>query len=221
MHLRCLGIVAFIVIGLTGLMATAVSAQEASLRRVDLIPLGTALPEADVTAVRDALTAMYGVEVRVRAIAPLPKAAWYAARKRWRADKILDWLATQALDGADHLLALTAADISTTKGAVFDWGVLGLGAIDGKVGVLSRFRCGRDGVGVLQARQRLAKVAVHELGHTLGLEHCATFGCLMHDAEGKVASCDLERDLCPHCRTLLAARGLRLPVHPTPPWPMR
>ena len=46
------------------------------------------------------------------------------------------------------------------------------------------------------ARQRLAKVAVHEAGHTLGLEHCPTRGCLMEDAEGQVATCDREYDFC-------------------------
>jgi len=202
------------------LTAPRAYADGANLHRVDLVPLGAELPAADVEAVRVALTTVYGVEVRVRAQAPLPKAAWYAPRKRWRADAILTWLDTQPIDRADRLLGLTAADISTTKGDVHDWGVLGLGSIDGKSGVLSRFRCDKSGKRPLLARVRLAKVAVHELGHTLGLEHCTVKGCLMGDAEGKVATADHEGDLCPRCRALLKERGYTLPSAPTLPWPI-
>ena len=35
-------------------------------------------------------------------------------------------------------------------------------------------------------RERLWKVAIHELGHTLGLPHCPNNGCLMQDAHGTV-----------------------------------
>lgn len=214
------GGIAAVVVGMVAAQALcwmAGSATAATLHRIDLVPLGAALPEADVTAVRDGLRAIYGVEVGVREPMPLPRSAWYAARKRWRAEKILDWMATLPMGEADHLLALTAADISTTKGRVFDWGVLGLGNLDGRFGVLSRFRCGRH-VSVEQSRERLAKVAVHELGHTLGLDHCPVRGCLMEDAEGKVATTDEERDLCPRCRHLLAQHGFVLPADPHPPW---
>jgi archaemetzincin len=72
---------------------------------------------------------------------------------------------------------------------------------------------------VQHARERLAKVAVHELGHTLGLPHCPNVGCLMEDAEGRVATCDREYDFCARCRGLVAAAGRPLPVAPKIPWP--
>src|SRR5205823_12766650 len=95
----------------------------------------------------------------------------------------------------------------------------GLGQLPGTASVISSFRCRRKSRGPAHARQRLAKVAVHELGHTLGLDHCPNAGCLMEAAEGHVATCDREYDFCARCRALLAAAGRPLPPAPNIPWP--
>jgi archaemetzincin len=188
---------------------------------VYLQPLGKELPDGDVEAVRRGLVEMYSLEVRVLPRVPLPKTAWYAPRQRWRAEKILELLDTLLPRDGDRILGLTGADISTTKGKIEDWGVLGLGELPGKSGVISSFRAQRRARDSLQPRERLAKVAVHEIGHTLGLDHCPEDGCLMHDAEGKVQSCDVEFDLCEKCRAKIAATGRVIPPHPKPPWRMK
>jgi archaemetzincin len=117
-----------------------------------------------------------------------------------------------------RILGLTGADISTTKGRFHDWGVLGLGDEPGTATVISSFRCRKKARDAAHARERLAKVAVHELGHSFGLDHCPTPGCLMNDAEGKVSSVDDESDLCPRCRARLAAAGRTIPATPAIPW---
>ena len=189
---------------------------------VYLQPLGRALPDADVQAVKDALVGLYGAEVRVLERRDLPKRAWYPPRKRWRAEKLLDFLDELAPNDADQVLGLTADDISTTKGDVEDWGVMGLGEDPGRAAVISTFRCrkktrARDPDE--HARERLAKTAAHEIGHTLGLDHCPTRGCLMEDAEGSVLTTDREYDLCQKCRAKLAKQGRALPSPPSLPWP--
>jgi archaemetzincin len=181
-------------------------------------PLGEALPDADVALVRRALHEFYGTDVRSLERAALPRAAWYPPRRRWRAERLLAFLAPRLPADGARILGLTAVDISTTKGRYEDWGVLGLGDLGGAASVISSFRAQRGAHGAAQARERLAKVAVHELGHTLGLEHCTTPGCLMHDAEGRVASVDDEYDLCPRCRRLLRAAGHVIPEGPAIPW---
>ena len=182
-------------------------------------PLGARLPKADVDLVKEALVQFYGLPVRVLKRARLPKSAFYPPRGRYRAEKLLTYLETVRPPDAVRILGLTAADISTTKDPYPDWGVLGLASIDGTVCVISRYRAKKKSKGAQHTRERLAKVAVHEIGHTLGLDHCPTVGCLMEDAQGSVRTSDREYDLCPRCRSQLKAWGRGIPATPNPPWP--
>jgi archaemetzincin len=212
------GAAALGLLGLLGLVALAGAAPAG--RAIYLQPLGRELPDADVALVTRALVEIYGVDVRALARVDLPLAAWYAPRRRWRAEKLLAFLAPRLPPDGARVVGLTGADISTTKEPVYDWGVLGLGDLDGPACVISSFRCRRGARDAQHARERLAKVAVHEIGHTLGLDHCPTVGCLMEDAEGKVATADREYDLCPRCRARVAATGRALPLAPRIPWPV-
>ena len=214
--LLALAVVSGLVSGLWPATALGRLAVPVRAPQVVLQPLAPAPPRADIAAVAAALRLFYGFDVQVRPTRPMPKTAWTARRRRWRADVLLDWLTPQAQvvssrDLRVRILAVTAADISTTKGHVADWGVLGLATLDGYAAVISTFRAKR-GVPARVVRERLAKTAVHELGHSLGLEHCPSNGCLMQDAGGKVATTDGEHDLCPRCRAKLAADGVTVPA---------
>jgi archaemetzincin len=204
--------------GLALAAALLALAAQAAPWTVALQPLGDSIGDQDVAAVSQALKAMYGLEVRVLPRTPLPPEAWYAPRSRYRAERLLHFLAGRRPPDTARILGLTAEDISTTKGDVYDWGVLGLGDLDGPAGVLSLFRCKKGARSAAHARERLAKVAVHELGHALGLAHCPHSGCLMRDAEGKVSSTDEENDFCAACRIQLRAHGWALPDNPALPW---
>jgi archaemetzincin len=184
-----------------------------------LQPLGEQLGPEAVSLVETALREFYAFEVRQLPVRPLPPSAYYAPRKRYRAEKLLVFIEPLVPADAHRVLGLTAADISTTKWRILDWGIMGLATIDGRVSVMSMFRCRRGSRSEQHARERLGKVAVHEVGHTLGLEHCPTRGCLMEDARGTNTTTDREHVLCPTCRRLLEARGYVLPPSPSPPWP--
>jgi archaemetzincin len=173
-------------------------------------------PAADVAAALAAITAAFDVEILRRDDAELPVAAYYAPRKRHRADKLLELLDAYASDG-DRVIGLTDGDISTTKDEHDDWGVMGLGTIGGPSCVVSRFRC-RKNVGAALARTRFAKVAIHELGHTFGSDHCAVRGCLMEDAGGKASTLERETDFCPATRALFTGRGVPLRSVRAFPW---
>lgn len=172
-----------------------------------LQPLGGTIPGPELAAVSAAISAFFAVQVSVAAPLALPKSAFYPKRQRYRAEKLLDYLVEQGRKDARVTLGLTAVDISTTKAPYEDWGILGLATLDGRSAVLSSFRCHKKAKNAEHARVRFAKTAVHELGHSFGLDHCPTAGCLMHDGEGSVLTTDTEHDFCAATRARLLGVG--------------
>ena len=80
-----------------------------------------------------------------------------------------------------------------------DWGILGLASLPGTTAVVSSYRCRRQ-VEDVPALERLRRVAIHEVGHTIGLRHCPTHGCFLEDAGGTVETIDRETFLCDLCQ---------------------
>lgn len=173
---------------------------------------------AGVEQVVAALRAFYPMEVRILACQEMPKFAYYAPRKRYRAERLLEYLNKRMPKDGWRILGLTDIDISTTKGKILDWGVMGLGELPGTATVISSFRCRKKARSLAHGIERLAKVAVHEIGHTLALDHCPTVGCLMEDAMGKVVTTDRERDFCPRCRALAKRNGFTISENPSAAW---
>lgn len=144
---------------------------------------------------------LYNLKAEVLPKVPLPSSAYYPARQRYRADRLLDYLDSLREPHYIKIVGLTTADISTTKGEFYDWGVFGLGTLGGTACVVSTFRLGRGKVSGTKRLERLVKVVNHELGHTLGLDHCPNRGCLMEDAQGTIKTVDRESGrLCDSCR---------------------
>jgi archaemetzincin len=163
------------------------------------------------------LEAVFGFEVKRLPPQPMPEAAWYEPRKRWRADAILEWLRSDIVpeSGCDAVMALTREDISVTSGEHEDWGIFGLGEIDGVAAVVSSKRLARKAK-KRKLVQRLVKVAIHELGHVIGIDHRAEPSpeCMMNDAEGTIKTVDAERGLpCEDEREFIEKKlGVTLPV---------
>src|SRR6267143_1882608 len=105
---------------------------------VVLLPLGDVSP-GYLDAVGKAISDRANVTIRVDPKRELPKEAWYAPRKRWRAEKLLDAIDREPPADAWKVVAVTEAKISTTKGSIEDWGIVGLGNIGSRSCVVSTF----------------------------------------------------------------------------------
>jgi archaemetzincin len=134
---------------------------------------------------------------------PLPIGAYYKLRDRYRADSLIKYM-SRSIGQDTIVIGMTTRDISTTKDSIADWGIMGLGYCPGNACVVSTFRLSKT-----KLSDQFYKVALHELGHTLGLKHCPDKTCLMRDAEGG-NPLDKEKDFCPSCKSLLKTKGWNL-----------
>ena len=155
---------------------------------------------------RQGLKEAFGFEIAVLDSKPLPQEAWYAPRQRYRAEKLLTDLDAKTPKHHRIVIGLTAKDISTTKEEHEDWGIFGLGELGGRTCVVSTFRLGARGADETKLRDRLRKVAIHEAGHVMGLDHCLTERCVMRDAESSIATVDNETGkFCDACMKAIRA----------------
>jgi len=67
--------------------------------------------------------------------------------------------------------------------------------------VVSTFRLSARGADEKKLRDRLRKVAIHEVGHVTGLPHCEASACVMRDAEASIETVDKETGVfCEPCK---------------------
>ncbi|MCU0392541.1 MAG: zinc-dependent metalloprotease [Thermoflexibacter sp.] len=169
--------------------------------RICLVQFGN-FPASELALVKRQIVDFYGFSIDTIIKAPLPDSAFYAPRKRYKAVPILNYLNAIRPPNCDKILGLTTKDISTKKGKNEDSGIMGLAYLAGKSCVVSTFRMRKGKVKEAIFRQRLAKVALHEIGHTLGLPHCdKSPTCMLNDAKGSIKTIDREKiELCSFCK---------------------
>ena len=154
--------------------------------------------------VREELAHAYRVPA-VRAEAPgRPLDTWDPKRRQHLSSRMLAWL-LQAGPPAGKLLGLTDQDLFIP---ILTY-VFGEAQLGGQVAVASTARLRED----LDPRdhrrfvERLAKEAIHEVGHAYGLLHCQLPRCIMSRAAGVRDVDEKSLELCPRCRLRLSEPG--------------
>ena len=108
---------------------------------------------------------------------------------------ILAWLTERLPPDTAKLLAITDVDLFIPV-LTFVFGEAQLG---GRAAVVSLARL-TEAADASSLAARFCKEAVHEMGHTFGLVHCATPACVMSRSAG-LRAVDLKDDrLCADCR---------------------
>jgi len=176
---------------------------------IEVVPLGPVEALA-LSVVAANLQAIIGLLAEVAPPRPVPEGAIIASRQQFDAQRLLEALESNLPPGR-YRIGILREDLCMP---IFTY-VLGEARVGGRVAVISLFRLKRepDGRPVSPDRlyERLAKVALHETAHLLGLRHCSESECLMSFSLGATQVDRLPLLFCPRCERLLrgACRGAR------------
>ncbi len=168
----------------------------------EVVPLGRVPPVACAVVAAN-LQAVLGLPTEVAVSRAIPARAHLRAREQYDAAPILSDLRGDL--GAIRLrVGVTAADLCLP---ILTF-VYGEALVGGRVAVVSSARRGPPARASCEdpgrIYERLAKVALHETAHALGLTHCRTDGCLMVFSVGLEMLDGLHLVFCPACEHRLA-----------------
>jgi len=167
--------------------------------KINIQPLGDVSPEY-INLVKKSVKSFYGYDCVVKPKKEITKDMLSRVTKRIDAKKAL-----RSNLSFDNLLIITEKDICYNKNKSNpEWGIFGLGSQPGRTCIVSTFKLKR-GVSQQKILERLEKVALHEIGHNLGLNHCTNNKeCMMSAANGTIQQVDNEKVwFCEKCRKQL------------------
>jgi archaemetzincin len=168
-----------------------------------IMPMGN-IGDEHLASMAESISEQFGLGVKITADQGVPAYALDAVRQQYNSNLILKKLL--ALCPADGLkiLGVTHVDLFSP---IFSF-VFGEAQFGGKGTVISSFRLGGDtqgnsGPGCPTLLSRLEKEAIHELGHTFGIRHCADPDCVMHYSTGLACADRKFAYFCTACRDLM------------------
>ena len=167
---------------------------------VDIVPVGE-VPAAVKREASAALRSVFGCDVTVHAEQQTPTGAYDPSRDQHRAEEFIE-LASRVGSGKKNI-AITDDDLYYRRRNY----VFGLAYLSGNGSVISTYRLQTSSDGGFSNKpaseifsDRVRKEVVHEVGHTLGLEHCENSRCVMNFSP-TVREVDVkEEHLCGSCQ---------------------
>ncbi|MFW5964530.1 MAG: archaemetzincin family Zn-dependent metalloprotease [Natronomonas sp.] len=170
---------------------------------VDVVPVGD-VPAAVKREASSGLRSVYDCEVTIHDSQPIPDGAFDPGREQYRAEEFIE-LAGRIGSGEKNI-AITPKDLYYRRRNY----VFGLAYLSGNGSVISTYRLQTSSDGGFSNKSasdifsdRVRKEVVHEIGHTLGLEHCDNSRCVMSFSP-TVREVDVkEENLCGSCQRLV------------------
>ncbi len=163
---------------------------------LDLVPYGAIDPFA-LSVVAANLQAVVGLPTRIQSARPHPEDAFIASRYQFDAVKVATALGNEK-DGARFRMGVIQRDLCIP---ILTY-VYGEAQLGGRAAVISFHRL--QHIDPKVSYERGAKIAIHEAGHLLGLEHCREPGCLMRFSKQLEQLDSLPIRFCPACEYEIA-----------------
>ena len=166
---------------------------------LEIVPIHFAGHRETLNTLSEALERTFACQARLRRRWFDPERAYDASRGQHNSTTLLKQLLDDPQPDADSVLGVTGVDLFIP---VLTY-VFGEAQLSGRVAVVSIHRLEPEVYGLPSnpglLADRLEKEAVHELGHTRGLLHCADPNCVMHPSS-YAEEIDLKSAMfCPPC----------------------
>jgi archaemetzincin len=149
---------------------------------LDLVPIQLPRQEKLVERLAATLEQVFRVPVRIRRCWFDVQVAYDSYRGQYSSTQLLRELLSERRHRAKRILGVTGVDLFIP---VLTY-VFGEAQVNGPAAVVSMQRLRSEAYGLPPDEEllaeRLEKEAIHELGHTFGLLHCAGAGCVMHSS---------------------------------------
>jgi archaemetzincin len=168
-----------------------------------VMPMGDISAE-HLTSMAESIDEQFGLRVKITANQGIPAYALDAVRQQYNSNLILKDLAAFCPPDGLKILGVTHVDLFSP---IFSF-VFGEAQFGGKCTVISSFRLSGEAQsnpspGCPTLISRLEKEAIHELGHTFSLRHCADPDCVMHYSSGLECADRKFAYFCRACRDLM------------------
>jgi len=169
------------------------------MRLLHLLPIGD-VDDKLLHGLRPILEETFGVSCKVLTSRLDPEFALHGERQQYHSSQLIHRMQSYLSVNSWRMLGVAAVDLYIP---ILTF-VFGEAQIGGPAAVISAYRLRQEFYGLSGdddlLRQRVAKEAVHEIGHTLNLAHCDDYRCVMASSHA-VEWIDLkEGSLCANCR---------------------
>jgi archaemetzincin len=167
--------------------------------KIILKPLGD-VDALIIEELKQILLITFGCPIEIAPKIAITTKAYNPKRGQYLASELLNTLKTSGVAGDEKVLGIIDVDLYAT-GLNF---VFGQAEPDSAVAIISLYRLRQElppDYGLFL--NRAAKEAIHELGHTFGLEHCPKIKCVMHFSNSLHDTDVKEMTFCSQCHPKL------------------